>query len=254
MYAKLFTSIYQGTLRGNSHGLLVFTNLLAHADQLGRVDVHPRAIAEEVGLTVEQVRAALDMLEAPDDESRSPECQGRRIVRLDEHRAWGWTVVNYLKYRAIRNEEDRREQNRESQRRYREKHKPASADVSQDKPQSSPSDTDKPIQKQKQIQKQEDTVSGAAQSATPPPTYRGDENEGAIHVRAIVMLSAEWELPESWGKDAEALGWKPSAIVKEAERFRQYWVSGKGSGKRRSVKGWRQSWSNWLLKAERISA
>ena len=94
-----------------------------------------------------------------------------------------------------------------------------------------------------------DTESGAARSATPPPAYRGDENEGAIHVRAIVMLSAEWELPESWGKDAEALGWKPSAIVKEAERFRQYWVSGKGSGKRRSVKGWRQSWSNWINKA-----
>jgi hypothetical protein len=59
MYAKLFTSIYQGTLRGDAHGLLVFTNLLAHADKDGTVDVHPRAIAEEVGLTVDQVRAAL---------------------------------------------------------------------------------------------------------------------------------------------------------------------------------------------------
>ena len=110
MYAKLFTSIYQGTLRGNSHGLLVFTNLLAHCDKHGVVDMHPRAIAEEVGLTVEQVRAALLMLEQPDSESRSPELDGRRITRLDEHRDWGWTVVNYLKYRAIRDEDDRREQ------------------------------------------------------------------------------------------------------------------------------------------------
>ena len=39
MYAKLFTSIYQGTLRGNSHGLLVFTNLLAHADKMGQVEI-----------------------------------------------------------------------------------------------------------------------------------------------------------------------------------------------------------------------
>jgi hypothetical protein len=136
VYAKLFTSIYQGTLRGNSHGLLVFTNLLAHCDKLGVVDMHPRAIAEEVGLTVEQVRAALDELEAPDDESRSPENEGRRIVRLDSHRAWGWTVVNYTKYRAIRDEDDRREQNRLSQERWRNKHKPQSAAVSQDKPQS----------------------------------------------------------------------------------------------------------------------
>lgn len=142
MYAKLFTSIYQGTLRGNSHGLLVFTNLLAHCDKDGVVDMHPRAIAEEVGLSVDQVRAALDVLESPDDESRSPEEQGRRIVRLDEHRAWGWRVVNYLKYRAIRNEDDRREQNRVSQERWRQKNKPASASVSRGKPQSAHTEAD----------------------------------------------------------------------------------------------------------------
>ena len=136
MYAKLFTSIYQGTLRGNSHGLLVFTNLLAHCDKNGVADIHPRAIAEEVGLTVEQVRAALDVLEAPDTESRSPDEHGRRIVRLDEHRAWGWVVVNYVKYRAIRNEDDRREQNRQAQDRFRKRSKPPSAVVSHDKPQS----------------------------------------------------------------------------------------------------------------------
>jgi len=134
MYAKLFTSIYQGTLRGNSHGLLVFTNLLAHADKDGLVDIHPKAIAEEVGLSIDEVKASLLVLESPDDESRSPEEQGRRIVRMDEHRAWGWRVVNYVKYRAIRNEEDRREQNRASQERWREKNKPPSATVSQAKP------------------------------------------------------------------------------------------------------------------------
>ncbi len=142
MYAKLFTSIYQGTLRGDSHGLLVFTNLLAHCDKDGIVDIHPRAIAEEVGLTPDQVRDALLVLESPDDESRSPEEQGRRIVRLDEHRAWGWRVVNYLKYRAIRNEDDRREQNRISQARWREKNKPASANVSQRKTQSAHTEAD----------------------------------------------------------------------------------------------------------------
>lgn len=139
MYAKLFTSIYQGTLRGNSHGLLVFTNLLAHADMEGRVDIHPRAIAEEVGLTVEEVKQALLVLESPDDESRSPEEQGRRIVRLDEHRAWGWIVVNYVKYRSIRNEDDRREQNRRSQAAWRAKQKDVAltvSEVSRDKPRS----------------------------------------------------------------------------------------------------------------------
>ena len=123
MYAKLFASIYQGTLRGNTNCLVVFTNMLAHADSAGWVDMHPRAIAEEVGLSLDQVQAAINELEAPDAESRSPEEAGRRIIRLDEHRAWGWRVVNHAKYRAIRSEEDRREQNRLAQERFREKRK-----------------------------------------------------------------------------------------------------------------------------------
>lgn len=119
MYAKLFTSIYQGTLRGNTHGLVVFTNLLAHADSAGWVDIHPKAIAEEVGLTLEQVQAAIHDLESPDPESRSPEEEGRRIVRLDEHRSWGWKIVNHAKYHAIRSADDRREQNRIAQAKWR---------------------------------------------------------------------------------------------------------------------------------------
>ena len=85
--------------------------------------MHPRAIAEEVGLSMGDVCAALQVLESPDRESRSPEEDGRRIVLMDEHRAWGWRVVNYAKYRAIRNEDDRREQNRLSQAKWREAHK-----------------------------------------------------------------------------------------------------------------------------------
>jgi hypothetical protein len=123
MYAKLFKSIYAGTLRGNTRCLVVFTNMLAHADAAGWVDMHPRSIAEEVGLTIDEVKAAIAELEAPDPESRSPEEEGRRIVLLDAHRSWGWRVVNHGKYRAIRNEEDRREQNRLAQERFRKKSK-----------------------------------------------------------------------------------------------------------------------------------
>mgnify|MGYP003442322987 FL=1 len=55
---------------------------------------------------------------------------------MDEHRDWGWRVVNYAKYRAIRDEDDRREQNRLAQESWRNKNKPPSAAVSQGKPQS----------------------------------------------------------------------------------------------------------------------
>jgi hypothetical protein len=123
MYAKLFMSLYQGTLRGCADEILVFTNLIAYANSNGEVDKHWRAIADETGISVTRVKKAIANLEAPDPESRSPEEDGRRIVPMDEHRAWGWKIVNYAKYRAIRNEDDRREQNRAAQQRYRDKNK-----------------------------------------------------------------------------------------------------------------------------------
>jgi hypothetical protein len=64
-----------------------------------------------------------------------------------------------------------------------------------------------------------------------------------------VAIASSWELPEAWGLDAEALGWKRGDIIIESERFKQYWTVGRGAGKRRTVKGWRQAWSNWLAKA-----
>jgi len=139
MYCKLFASLYQGTLRGRSHEILVFTNLLANADAAGFVDKHFRAIAEEVGLSQDEVKAAIQVLESPDLESRSPEASGARLVKMDSHRAWGWRIVNYIKYRQIRSEEDRREQNRAAQERFRNKSnnsKPPSAEVSRGKPES----------------------------------------------------------------------------------------------------------------------
>lgn len=249
MYAKLFTSIYQGTLRGKSHALLVFTNLIAHSDARGEVDIHPRAISEEVGLSIDEVKAALIELEAPDIESRSPDEEGRRIIRLDEHRSWGWRIVNYLKYRAIRDEGDRREQNRAAQDRWRNKNKPASATVSQQaarKPESAQAEAEAEAEAIHTAPAR--VVGGAALRAAPPPPFDGSNIE-ALNGKSVVILAVAWELPEAWGVDAEALGWKPGEVLKEAEKFRQYWTAGKGQGTRRSVKGWRQTWSNWLDKA-----
>lgn len=83
---------------------------------------------------------------------------------------------------------------------------------------------------------------------TPPPAFDGNNAE-ALNGKSIVPLAATWELPEQWGIDAEALGFKPSEVLREAEKLRQWAVEGKGKGTRRSVKGWRQTWSNWLDKA-----
>ena len=81
-----------------------------------------------------------------------------------------------------------------------------------------------------------------------PPPFDG-ENAEILNGKAVVPLAAAWELPTQWGEDAEALGFKVADVIREAEKFRQYWTAGKGQGKRRAIKGWRQTWSNWLEKA-----
>lgn len=96
------------------------------------------------------------------------------------------------------------------------------------------------------------SLAASAIPPTPPPAFLGDANAEALNGRHVAALDAAWELPTAWGFDAEKLGWKPPDVLHESERFRQYWASGKGAGTRRSVKGWRQSWSNWLAKAERM--
>jgi uncharacterized protein YdaU (DUF1376 family) len=101
------------------------------------------------------------------------------------------------------------------------------------------------------IKKEED--SGSAQAQTPPPAYRGEANEADIHPKAKVVLATDWELPEPWGVDAENLGWPAKSILHEAEKFRQFYTVGKGGGTRRGLKGWRQSWSNWLSNAEKFA-
>lgn len=121
MYGKIFASMYQGTLRGRKNEILVFTNMIASSDAKGWVDKHWRAIAEETGLTIDEVKEAIKYLEAPDAESRSIDHDGKRLLRIDEHREWGWIIVNYGKYRNIRDEETRRAQIREAQLRFRQK-------------------------------------------------------------------------------------------------------------------------------------
>lgn len=118
-FAKVFASLWEGTLYGQGAAQLVFVYLLANCDASGVVDVTPQVIAGATGFDLEVVREALRKLEAEDPESRTPDEGGRRIVLLDEHRSWGWRVVNFAAYRARLNEEERRAAARERMRRVR---------------------------------------------------------------------------------------------------------------------------------------
>lgn len=233
MYGKLFESIYQGTLRGDSNGLLVFTNLIAHSDKEGHVDVHPRAIADEIGIPIEAVRETLLRLEEPDPESRSPEEEGRRIVRLDVHRAWGWRIVNYGKYRAIRNEEDRREQNRNSQAAYRNRNKPPSAE-----------------NKQASAKRQRASAVSAHTDTDTEADTEAKKEKGTpvvvLSVESLVDLGVEREHAAAWFKvrgkvPLTETAWK--AVLREAAKAD---MTPAEAVQKSAEKGWRGFEAKWL--------
>lgn len=131
MYGKLFTQMYDGTLatKGPWQALVTFQQMIILADQNGVVDMTAEAIARRTTLPLEIIQTGIAALEQPDDQSRTPDLEGRRIVRLDSDRSWGWHIVNHAHYRKIRSQEERREYMRKYQREYRAKKAAVNTDV-----------------------------------------------------------------------------------------------------------------------------
>jgi hypothetical protein len=131
LYAKVFRSLWDGSLRGQSDAQLVFVYMLAHSDSDGVVDIIAHKIADDTGLPIERVLEAVAFLEATDPSSRHPDEDGRRIAQLDAHRAWGWRIVNHAHFRELRNQFERQRQNRENQAAQRVRNASANVSTSQ---------------------------------------------------------------------------------------------------------------------------
>lgn len=119
MYGKIFSSMFDGSLYGNWQAIITLQQMIVLCDVDGVVDMTPQAIAARTSIPLEIIQAGIEILEQPDKYSRTPDAGGRRIERLDDHRPWGWRIVNYKKYRHLVDSETVREQNRERQRRHR---------------------------------------------------------------------------------------------------------------------------------------
>lgn len=109
MYGKLFESIYDGTLVEDWLALITFQQMIILCNSDGVLDMTIGAMARRTGIPKENLIHGIKVLESPDPESRTPNEQGKRIIRIDEHRAWGWVIVNHKHYRDLRTSDDRRE-------------------------------------------------------------------------------------------------------------------------------------------------
>jgi hypothetical protein len=115
VYGKLFASMYDGSLAtvGPWEALVTFQQFVILADREGFVDMTHEAISRRTIIPLQIIRKGIEVLEQPDPQSRDEGNEGRRILRIADHRDWGWKIVNYAKYRAIRSADERREYMRE---------------------------------------------------------------------------------------------------------------------------------------------
>lgn len=95
--------------------------MLILAEEDGIVDMTINSIARRTNIPIEIIRDVIPRLEGPDPCSRTPDHDGRRIVRLYEHRDWGWRIVNFVKYRESASREMVRMCETDRKRKYRER-------------------------------------------------------------------------------------------------------------------------------------
>lgn len=119
MYAKVFYQIFESSISDDYVARHIFMDMLVLADEEGVIDKTPAAISRITNVPLEIVQHGIEFLSRADPESRTGDEGGRRLVLIDDHRNWGWRIVNYARYRAIRDEEARRISNRSYKRQQR---------------------------------------------------------------------------------------------------------------------------------------
>jgi hypothetical protein len=119
-FTKLFSSITESTVwQEPDHVRLAWICLLAMADRRGRIWSSIPGLANRARITVDQAEDAIKRFLSPDIYSRTPDHEGRRIEPIDG----GWRLLNHAKYRALRDDEEKRLKDAERQQRYRENKK-----------------------------------------------------------------------------------------------------------------------------------
>lgn len=119
-FTKLFSSIVDSTIwREDAETKVVWVTLLAKADRNGVVSMSLPGLADASRVSLAKCKDALRLFLEPDEYSRTKDFDGRRIMETDG----GWILLNYAKYRKVRDQDEARIATAERVRRHREKYK-----------------------------------------------------------------------------------------------------------------------------------
>lgn len=165
-FTKLASSIVTSSVWvQDDHVLRVWIAMLATSDANGVVEASIPGFANLCRISIEQMEDAIAKLSDVDTYSRSPDFDGRRIEKIEG----GWLIINYAKYRATRDPEERKRQVREAVARHRAKVN----EVIQGKPPKAQAEAEAEAEKK--------TTYAGLQPAPKPPNCPKDEIVNLYH-------------------------------------------------------------------------
>jgi len=116
-YTKLFNSIITSTIwTEDDKTRIVWITMLALADKNGEVQASIPGLARVAGVSIADAEIAIGKFLSPDEYSRTPDDEGRRIEAIDG----GWYLLNHAKYREMASRDEQREAEADRKRRYRD--------------------------------------------------------------------------------------------------------------------------------------
>lgn len=140
-FTKLFSSITESTIWAEAnHVRIVWITMLAMADRQGRVYATIPGLAGRARVSVEECEEALTKFLSPDKYSRSKDHEGRRIEDIDG----GWLLLNYERYRALRDHEADKEKKRKWAKKSRAQSRLATSNVDHGRPEETEVDPGRP--------------------------------------------------------------------------------------------------------------
>lgn len=98
-FAKVMLQILDSSIADDFTTRHVFEDFLKLCNRkTGIVDITRSTLSRRLNIPIDILNRCIDKLEQPDPDSRNPSHEGRRIRRIDDHRDWGWVILNFLAY------------------------------------------------------------------------------------------------------------------------------------------------------------
>jgi hypothetical protein len=241
VYGKIFSSMYDGSLYGNWKAIVTFQQMIVLCNEDGVVDMTPQALAARTSIPLDIIREGLELLEAPDQYSRTRDHGGRRIERIDAERPWGWRIVNYRKYRTLMTAEQKREADRVRLAVKRAAMKSTTVDA--DRQVATKSDTARHDATQSDKKRQSQMSLFVANVAQAEAEAEAVKSRGAHNSEKRGSRLHVQSLPDAWREFCRAE--RPDLCPEKTfSKFSDYWTAQPG---RKGVKvDWLATWRNWV--------